>query len=71
MHNQTQNRYLELVRNIDIIQFESLEAFSFHVITLSYICFLPITSMITGETAKSLLYFLHPAWSQTLVRREL
>jgi len=31
---------LKLVGNINIIQFQSLEAFSFFIITLSYICFL-------------------------------
>ena len=30
---------LKLVINIDKIQLQSLEAFSFHVITLSYFCF--------------------------------
>jgi len=53
----------KLVGNIDIIQFQSLEAFSFLVITLSYICFLLTKLNIFRATEKSLQYSLHPAWS--------
>ena len=53
---------LELTRNIDTIQFYSLEAFTFPVITLSYICFLSKKLIIFMATVKSFLYFVHPAW---------
>jgi len=51
------------VRNIDMIQFQSLEAFSFPVIMLLCICFLLNTSINFRATVKSLEYSLHPAWS--------
>jgi len=49
---------LKLVRNIDIIQFQSLEAFSFPVITLLHICFWLNTSINFRATVKSLEYSL-------------
>ena len=54
MHNHTQNRHrLKLIRTIAIIQFHSLEAFSFlPVITLWQICFLSIASIFFRETVK-------------------
>jgi len=53
---------LKLIRHIDIIQLQSLEAFSFPLISLSCICFLSLTSIIFRATVKSLQYSVHPAW---------
>ena len=55
----------------DITQFQSLEAFSFPVITLSNIFFLSTASIIFRATVKSLQYSVHPACLLTPVRRDL
>jgi len=56
MHNQ---QTLKLFRNIDTIQFHSLEAFrfTFPVISLSYICFLSIKAIIFRAKVKPLVLY--------------
>jgi len=60
MHNQIQKHMKprQKQRYNTIAIFRSI---LFPVITLSYICFLSITSMIFKATVKSLQYSLHPA----------
>jgi len=52
---------LKLIRNIDIMQLQFLEAFSYPINTLSYICFLLNISINFRTTVKSLQYSLQPA----------
>jgi len=62
-HAQSHTKYtLKLVKNIDITQVQSLEAYSFPVITLPCICFLSITYIIFRATVKFLQYSVRPAW---------
>jgi len=54
-------KILKFIRKIDIIQFQSLEAFSLPVNTLSHICFLSNTSNIFKATLKCFPFTTRPA----------